>query len=1272
MPLLVIVRLVLSTISMGRLDIALGMRQESSEHFRKKCRWCSGLKPRDRTNCSLGNDVSLILIINLEYRRPGWCRQLIERNLLLALRAGVEAVPNETNTEDINDVGTTSRPLRYDNNNNVTSRHQCHLVDEAQMDIFSLISVDTNLLQDPKEVEEVDAKFIDENGSKLSGGPRLLNTSSPRRPTNHVDERIRMKQCSKKLFADDDDDDDGGCFVSTTPDTTPHSSPSKNDLLSTSPVQHRLERAATTRQRILMERVLQIDNKSKEKEQLAYKRKEVATIERVIKARTNESINLVKSKRKQLLEDRVREINIKSKHKETEAIQRKENHLLEKQRRACRKERIERADQRRVLISYERRAKLLSTLNDKHERAAVNSHRLNEEKSIKAGEDIIKAKEVARKVKACRKIQELVRVKYCIHVISTSSSTGGNGGGKLVLSEDSAAVRLQQWYHWRAHVCKRRLFAMDDAMVAGSAPIKALEALLDLFFPLNQIIPPSFDHLSQLVMMDPNTIKMANQIVYCFHPLMVDSGGSKSMDGRTLLALFLIAVHPSEVLGSDFDVMNDRKSRGARPLVDSANDLLTTLGGHYKENFDFHTLHKLLNKTAALFAWWKRVDMEEFLDVLSKQLEQSWIVYLTSCETLQYLSSVTKENDVKESNDDPMYSLRIRHEAGRAGSRAHIKRIRISLNKLVGDAMGKELVTKAKEAALKQIETSNVLKELTDEVDEIRKGPGSSPSSSAQGVSMMENLSGEMSLNRDGTDLMAMVQFQGDRRLVHSILLTDAKDFHKLSWDGSLNAQQPNASPEEFMAAFSSQAPSVSGLMDNVPTQIAQSMKMAFFNLVAQEMGQGSYNSVRELMKELHNKMRSLLPNRNDLHSHLSDDEIAACSTVSDVTGVLIRSGSLLANYLESTARASSTRELIECLSNFKLHPDDVIPYGIETENMFVVASVAYILYKAELCQSDIRNFELSRVAPLLYTEGNEYERKHFKSNYGDYTSVTNEELHHMIPATWIWVKAMQLSTSTSNGENSIAQSNLDQKFEVLKGNGFVDGLLFARSPVALPEVFSLDVENIDRIRRDARCCVIASALALHACNISRVRSTSSDVASEELIDARRRLSSVLRKSHFDEKDLEQSVIDAVGTLTKAMAERDLSEDEIGALRNHSLAVLNGNDPVLKLLDNRVQSFFRYVCKWKSTRTILVPLDIRTGRSTLSNSDDVATRQCGIPSTKDEFYIAAKKEALRLGFADFCSELIDAGKEARGIVNLACVNYGDGILDRFLCAASDL
>jgi hypothetical protein len=35
--------------------------------------------------------------------------------------------------------------------------------------------------------------------------------------------------------------------------------------------------------------------------------------------------------------------------------------------------------------------------------------------------------------------------------------------------------------------------------------------------------------------------------------------------------------------------------------------------------------------------------------------------------------------------------------------------------------------------------------------------------------------------------------------------------------------------------------------------------------------------------------------------------------------------------------------------------------------------------------------------------------------------------------------------------------------------------------------------------------------------------------------------------------------------------------------------------------------------------------------------------------------LAAKKEALRLGFTNFASDLINAGNEARGVINLACI-----------------
>jgi hypothetical protein len=126
-----------------------------------------------------------------------------------------------------------------------------------------------------------------------------------------------------------------------------------------------------------------------------------------------------------------------------------------------------------------------------------------------------------------------------------------------------------------------------------------------------------------------------------------------------------------------------------------------------------------------------------------------------------------------------------------------------------------------------------------------------------------------------------------------------------------------------------------------------------------------------------------------------------------------------------------------------------------------------------------------------------------------------------------------------------------------------------------------------------------------------------------------------------------------------ATAERDLAEDEITALTNHGLAVLRGNDPVLKLLDNRVQSFFRFACRWKPDNTpsdgnAALP-EMRTGRSALAS----AVPRNGIESTKEKFLRAAKKEALRLGFSNFSSDLIDAGNDARAIVNLACVNYGD-------------
>ena len=676
--------------------------------------------------------------------------------------------------------------------------------------------------------------------------------------------------------------------------------------------------------------------------------------------------------------------------------------------------------------------------------------------------------------------------------------------------------------------------------------------------------------------------------------------------------------------------------------------------------------------------------MTQLLDGLSKQLEQSWVVYLTSSDALRYLAEVTGvESGVASRADDPLLSLRLRHEASRAGSRSHIKRIRLSLNKLIGLDEGKQVVKDAKTKAQRDLADSNALVELKQEIDEIYGNVGPGPS--------VPDLSGDpneedIPQKSEGVT-MSDINFLpneliSNRMLVHKILLTDPIDFGTLSWDGSSNAQQANVTPEEFMTSFQEQS---SDSQEDIPMRIAQSMKLAFFTKISEEMMQGNYDSVRDLLRELHTKMRSLLPSREDLHSHLNDEDVSLSSSTSDVLRNLIRSGYLLSNYLESAARAPTTRELVECLEAFNSNPlrDDngnvMIPYEIESEELFAVASVAYILHKVELCQVDISNYKLSRAAPLLHLVGNEYERKHFMNTNGKYSSSTSiEELGSLVPSTKNWIKKMQSLFGSS--ENLTVTSNLEQKMDFVKGRGFVDGILFTRSQLALPEILSLDVESINRIRSEARSCVIASALVLHACNISKVGTSvlSSNVMSNEVNSARQVLSSVLKRKHFDQIELESDVTEAIGNLTKALAERDLTSEEQTTLSNHTIAVLHGNDPVLKLLDNRVQSFFRFACKWKPDSTpstssgTAAPLEMKTGRSVLKGGvNDTSAAMQGIKSTKQEFETAANKEGLRLAFAFFVNDLIKAGNEARGIISLACMNYGQGILDRFLGVAWD-
>jgi hypothetical protein len=675
------------------------------------------------------------------------------------------------------------------------------------------------------------------------------------------------------------------------------------------------------------------------------------------------------------------------------------------------------------------------------------------------------------------------------------------------------------------------------------------------------------------------------------------------------------------------------------------------------------------------------MDLEQLLAGLSKQLQQSWVVYITSSETLNYLMQVTGIDDSFVANepkrDDPLLQLRLRHKASQSGSRSHIKRIRLSLNKLVGSDEAREVVKEAKKFANNEIAETNAVEALKQEVDEMNAGFVRGNDARVESIMTPELSDGFVAQNAGDTtedeetssdSLPLPEEISSNRALIHRVLVTDPADFDKLSWDGE-DSTLPEIPPEQFMSTFSPETDSEDIDPAYLPMRIAMSMKLAFCKIVAQEMSKENYVPVQDLLKDLHDKMRTLLPNRQDLHLHVNDDVIGYSSCTSDVIRVLIRSGYLLANYLESPSRAESTRELLICLEAFNCRFRDrdsaplTIPYGIETEHLFAVASIVFVIQKAELCLMDVSRYKLAQLVPYIQQVGNDYERSHFKKTYGDYDTVSIKKLEQMLPETNVWVKeTLGLFEST---DNITIQSSLEQKMDFIKGRGFVDGILFAKNELALPEIFTLDMEGIDSVRNEARSCVIASALSLHACNIigSSVLKTEDGVNGNELM-------SVLRKKHFNRDDLESEVIAALSSFTTTLAERSLTDEECLTLKNHALAVLRGNDPVLKLLDNRIRSYFRYACRWtpdaKSLGELSAPVEMKTGRNLIKGDVEFAAR--GVASFKAEFSLAASKEAKRLGFAFVGSDLIEAGNKARLIISLVCSNYDRDILGRLLTA----
>jgi len=1113
------------------------------------------------------------------------------------------------------------------------------------MDIFSLISSPEKSADDEHDASSSDfspgSTAAWSSPSSAQSTPRSL-FSSPRTPrrrrgessSESAPEDILASPCRnlEESFAAESNEgaEKSPSFSPSTP-----TSPTK--------IAQKLERAKSRRNALHEERLKSIDSKSKEREKTALRLQQDFKLNIVSKARAELAKSpKAKERRDEQVQIRIESVESRLVSKVATAERNVQRNLLDKQRRASSDERKARAEQRRRLFQYEKRAKLLASLSGKLERAAERSKRLNEEKASRAAEEISHSKEIARRVRAAKLIQGRVRDAYGLECRKYAAGR---------LSEHEAAERLQTWMELRGRVCVTR---MNDDVV------EALTGLMELF-PSESDTKLPFELICRK-MMEPCVMKMAGMVVDCLRPIMFQSSNcpSPDFDSRRLLSLCLIACHPREVLDDSSGNSEDgRSTKGTRLLALSCKAFLESLRELVEIEPGSRTERVIAvassgRKAFTLFNWWKGMDLDKLLGNLSTQLEQSWVVYISSSEILVYLEKVAGiPSEPKQ--DDPLMSLRMRHEAGKTGSRNHIKRIRLSLNKLVGSDQAKEVVKGAKQKATSPADFLS--SKLRDEVDEIRS---TSAAASAPSLVGTAKDSGNVGLSVELPESIA-----SNVELVHRILLTDPCDFDKLSWDGT-DAHAAALGPYEFMASFSISQESSDGTprsLEDVPQRIAQSMRYAFLNQSAQEARSGNFAPARDLLREMSEKMRSLLPNRQDLHSHISDADVMACKSIDDVVRITLRSSYLLANYLESAARASTTNDLIRHLEEFAASREDTtgsppaeIPFGLESEELFALSSVAFVIYKAQVCSADISNYKLGQLAPLLHhAVGCEYERKQLKEAYGDYTVSTAAELQGMLSSTCGWIRSIQ--SRFGSAENLTAQSKVEQKLDFVKGRGFVEGILFTRTQLALPEVFSLDAERIGNIRNEAKCCVIASALVLHAGNICKLKSSELPALlspGSEVEEAKRVLFNELRRKHFDQTELESNVTKSVYSLATAVIERDLSDGERDALSNHTNAVLRGNDPVLNLLDNRIQNYYKFACKW--TKPVgSAPLEMKTGRSVLANGAPAP----GVGSTKDVFIRSCLKEARKLGFGFVADDLIESSHMAHMVIGLACANYWD-------------
>ena len=744
--------------------------------------------------------------------------------------------------------------------------------------------------------------------------------------------------------------------------------------------------------------------------------------------------------RHSMMEEKNRKVALASiEHKLNGALSRAEENIKKKQIKARNRKRAERAEKKREILEFERRSILLSTVDRRTELAQKKVESMLKDRQCKARESVEHAHHVSRRVRAARVLQRAVR--------ALTWSTEEEPEVKSV-DNDTAAIRLQCWAPWRVNVACSRLLSTSEGSPAPLEYLKLLLSEMGHSSSTSRTSTLSFEELCERMSKNEN-IFAAKKFICSFRPML---GVEVSSWSKPFLSLFLITQQPLAVLGPkrDDELSSRLLENAGRKLLQSIMDIsnLQCLNNDQKQYADLvaQTASRLLSY-CTLFEKWKKADVDNLVKEMATCATRSFVACISSREAMTYAEE--KTNDESKEHGDPLYQHKLRHKSTRRGANSHIKRIRASMEKLLGPEESLAILKAAKRVALTQVKENDLIEKAKSEMD-------------AAFVTHSEKVkSEEADAQIDINDAAALDDV--NEHVVHEILLADNEDIRDRL------CKNPDASiidcVESFMDKFKNDIPSAEEAV--TVDSFTFTMEKAFAdNMIENWNSKNDMVGVVEMLTDILQKMRNLVPNSKKIHSLFEDCLASQCKDAADILLLLARVADVMSSSLESEYRAASTLQWLNATRTFgRTH---AVPFQFSDIHSYVVFSMLFLLKKLDICHADLVNFKLMRVTPMIRQNGVSYERQCFHTKH-----PATEELH----GTRNWVKRMDLSLADSC-------SNLNS---VLK-NGFVDELLFVRERISMPEVLCLDAARISSIRERAQRAVICSSLFLHACNLVRRR----------------------------------------------------------------------------------------------------------------------------------------------------------------------------------------